>query len=162
MKKWLLTTFSVLFLVGCTDDQTVTPKTTVDNQDQVIGSTASKENTGTEDADTEKIDTSVEDAQEVTEKIDTGAVASQETVEKINTRAQTLNLENYDEYQTLSEKIDLTIYQAEYVTDSPGKRILLFTDADGRKIYKSIFIKHDRYLKIIHLDGEGLLYNNQI
>ena len=54
------------------------------------------------------------------------------------------------------------MYQAELVTDNPGKRILLFTDANGRKIYKSIFIKNDRHLKIIQLDGEGLLYNNKV
>ena len=138
MKKWLLTICSVLFLIGCTDDKTVTPKTTEDTADQAV------------------------DNMEPTENLDTEIADAQESTKNANTIEQTLSLEDYEEYQTLSEKIDLTMYQAELETDNRGKRILLFADADGRNIYKSIYIKHDRHLKIVQLDGEGLLYNNQV
>ncbi|WP_342514834.1 hypothetical protein MKY34_08940 [Sporosarcina sp. FSL K6-1522] len=103
-----------------------------------------------------------EDTQDTTENLDMDIADTQESIENANAIEQTLDLEVYEEYQTLSEKIDLTLYQATLETDNPGKRILLFTDADGRKVYKSIFIKHDRHLKIIELDGDGLLYNHQI
>lgn len=103
-----------------------------------------------------------ENTQDTTENLDMDIADTQESIENANAIEQTLDLEVYEEYQTLSEKIDLTLYQATLETDNPGKRILLFTDADGRKVYKSIFIKHDRHLKIIELDGDGLLYNHQI
>ena len=142
MKKWLLTICSVLFLIGCTDDKTVTPKTTEDATDQVVDS--------------------AEDTQDTTGNLDMEIIDPQEPTENTNTVEQKLSLEDYEEYQTLSVKIDLTLYQATLGTDNPGKRILLFTDADGRKLYKSIYIKHDHHLKIIELDGDGLLYNNQV
>ena len=84
---------------------------------------------------------------------------SQETVENVE---QHLSLEGYEEYDRLVEKIDLAVYQAELTTDNPGKRILLFADTIGNKMYKSIYIKRDGHLKIIQLDDEGLLFNGQV
>lgn len=136
MKKLLMVITGVLLLVGCSDDKTVTPKEIENNQDSVIESTEPE------------VDTEIED--------------SRDTSENVGSTELSQNLEEYEEYQILSEKIDLAVYQAEIGTDNPGKRIILFSNADGKKIYKSVYIKHDRYLKIIKLDNEGLLYNGQV
>lgn len=130
MKKYILAVLCMLFLAGCTSDQSVSPETTESDSTHV---SEGKEGSGDQSSEDDKA-----------------------------TPEQHVGLESYEEYDMLSEKIDLTKHQVELTTDNPGKRILLFADADGKKIYKSIFSKHDNHLKIIQLDDEGLLFNGRV
>ncbi len=75
---------------------------------------------------------------------------------------QLAELEGYEEYEVLSEKIDLVTYEVVIETDNPGNRVLLFAEANGEKVYKSIFIKNNNHLKIINLHDEGLIYNDNL
>ena len=87
---------------------------------------------------------------------------SQDTTEDVNTQVQSLNLKSYKEYEILSDEIDLAVYRAELATNNAGKRILLFVDTDGTKVYKSIFSKYNSYLKIIRFEDDGLLYDGKV
>ncbi|SFH58379.1 hypothetical protein [Pisciglobus halotolerans] len=47
------------------------------------------------------------------------------------------------------------------VTDNPNKRVILFEDGH-EKAYKTIFIKNANRLKVIDLQGDGLVLNEKI
>lgn len=72
------------------------------------------------------------------------------------------DLAQYEEYEILNEKLDLSTYEAEIETDNSGNRVLIFSEDDGDKAYKSIFVKDEQHLKIVSLKDEGLLYNDVI
>jgi len=63
------------------------------------------------------------------------------------------------EYKTIIQYIDKKDYTFKTVTDNQSKRILILANPDGKKQYKSIFIKNTNRLKIVRLDGEEQIYN---
>ncbi|MEI3598419.1 hypothetical protein [Oceanobacillus sp. MO10714A] len=71
------------------------------------------------------------------------------------------DLEEFPEFDTKAEYIDLDAYQGVVETDNKGNRIILFEDEKGHSEYKSIFIKHNNRLKIVQFKGDGLLYNGR-
>lgn len=75
---------------------------------------------------------------------------------------QGTNLSSLEEFNLLSDHIDLSTHSATVEEDNEGKRVILFSDETGKKTFKSIFVKHDQHLKIISLNDDGLLYNGQI
>ena len=68
----------------------------------------------------------------------------------------------YDEYETIASTIDLDTNKGIVETDNEGNRVILFEDANGKKTYKSIFTKHDRFLKIIDLTTDQLLFKDRL
>ena len=71
-------------------------------------------------------------------------------------------LADFPEYNTLVAEIDVDRLDAEIETDNPNKRVILYADSDGHKQYKSIFIKKQDRLKIIHFDDDGEIFNEVI
>ncbi|WP_347789285.1 hypothetical protein [Solibacillus sp. CAU 1738] len=66
------------------------------------------------------------------------------------------------EYNKIVEQIDNQEYTFETVTDNEGKRVLNIIDKNGKKQYKSIFIKNTSRLKIIKIDGGGQIFNETL
>lgn len=66
-----------------------------------------------------------------------------------------------EEYKTLENEVDMGNLQTDVVEDNSNKRIMLLKDEDGNKKYKSIYVKHKDFIKIIDLDG-GLVYKGKI
>lgn len=66
------------------------------------------------------------------------------------------------EYNKIVEQIDSQDYTFETVTDNEGKRVLNIIDKNGSKQYKTIFIKNTNRLKIIRIDGGGLIFNGTL
>lgn len=64
------------------------------------------------------------------------------------------------EYDTIIDTVGDRPFEIEMVEDQQGKRVLLIVDSDGAAQYKTIFVKKTNRLKIIHIDGEGLLFND--
>lgn len=88
-------------------------------------------------------------------------VSPVELEEELPKENQALN--DFPEYPILNNIIDLQVYVANIETDNEGTRVIFFEDTDGNKIYKSVFVKNESYLKVIELeDGEGILYNEVI
>lgn len=69
---------------------------------------------------------------------------------------------SYEESAVLAQQIPLNELAERVQTDNPGKRIILFENSSGEKVYKSIFVKHDQFLKIIDLKSDRLLYKGNI
>ena len=84
-----------------------------------------------------------------------------ELIEELPEENQVLN--DLPEYPILNNIIDLQVYLANIETDNEETRVIFFEDKDGNKVYKSVFVKNESYLKVIELeDGEGILYNEVI
>lgn len=87
--------------------------------------------------------------------------------EQLTEYAQSPSPENADtsewaslpEYNTIMEQIDGKDYTFETVTDNEEKRILYMLDGNGRKQYKTVFVKHTNRLKIIQINGGGQIFN---
>lgn len=61
---------------------------------------------------------------------------------------------SYPELDVIAKQIDkVQDYKIQTVIDHKGKRILLFVDQNGKKQYKTIFVKNTHRLKIIELNG---------
>ncbi|SRR5690625_979407 len=84
--------------------------------------------------------------------------------EEINQKAESPNakLASFPEYDVLVEEIDMDNLAADVKTNNPNKRVMILTDDDGEKQYKSIYIKEKQRLKIISLDEEGQIFNKVI
>ncbi|MGM0896487.1 MAG: hypothetical protein ACQEV0_01230 [Bacillota bacterium] len=68
------------------------------------------------------------------------------------------DLESLPEFTLIDEKIGNDSLEYEIVADNPGKRVLLL-DKEGDE-YKSVFVKETKRLKLIDIDGEGLIFND--
>lgn len=66
-----------------------------------------------------------------------------------------------EEYSTLEDQVDMDGLQTDVVEDNSNKRITLLKNEDGKKEYKSIYVKNKNFIKIIDLDG-GLVYKGEI
>jgi len=80
--------------------------------------------------------------------------------EETETAGQTIN--ELPEYATIQEKVG-SEYTVETETDNEGKRVLFLKDQNGKKQYKTIYVKHDSYLKIIKINGDGgLVFEGEV
>ncbi|EMA6344082.1 hypothetical protein ACO11K_003923 [Bacillus cytotoxicus] len=66
------------------------------------------------------------------------------------------------EYNKIVEQIGNEDYNFQTVTDNEGKRVLHILDKDGQKQYKTIFIKNTNRLKIIKINGGGMIFNGPL
>ncbi len=66
------------------------------------------------------------------------------------------------EYSKIIEQIGDKDYNFETVTDNDGKRVLYIIDGNGEKQYKTVFIKSTSHLKIININGNGLVFNGDL
>lgn len=71
-------------------------------------------------------------------------------------------LENFVEYTTLNDTIDLNEYSSVVESDNKGSRVIMFKDGSGKKVYKSVYTKNNKRLKIIQLTNDQLLFNEVI
>lgn len=147
MKKGLIILFGLLLLIGCSNNNDADqPQQDNEDQDNVEQNENNTENTNLEnEATNEENENNIEDT---TEKEDA---------------ANNDDLKAFKEFDVLENELDLDAYEGIVESDNQGNRIILFQDADGKKEYKSIFIKNDNRLKIVHfVDEDDLLYNDII
>lgn len=85
-----------------------------------------------------------------------------EDTEKQSTNTNNDTIKNLTEYNKVAEHIDLDTHSGKVQTDNRGNRVIIYSDANGHKKYKSIFIKNDNRLKIVHFDNDGLIFNQPI
>lgn len=72
--------------------------------------------------------------------------------------AKLQDLESLPEFTVIDEEIGSDSLEAEFVSDNSGERVLLL-NKDGDE-FKSIFVKETKRLKLIDIDGEGLIFND--
>lgn len=137
MKKYLFVLLGLLVLAGCSVDKAK------DSADVDIDPTPEVEVEDTDSAN----GVEEEDAAEV-EDDQAGNMGDDLTM--------------LEEYAIIDDNIDLSKHTSKVEEDNPGTRVILFEDESGKKVYKSVYVKNDKHLKIIKLDDEGLLYNDFI
>ena len=71
-------------------------------------------------------------------------------------------LNQYDEYSTLSNVIDIFSYESKVQTDNRDSRVIIFSDSNGKKVYKSVYTKKKKRLKVIQLSNDELLFNETL
>lgn len=81
-----------------------------------------------------------------------------DTTESNNPESEEPN--DLPELPIVAEKTDEQNLINEVVTDTNDKRIILY-EIDGKKKYKSIYIKNSGYLKIIQIDDNDRLISNE-
>ncbi|MEC2077421.1 hypothetical protein [Metabacillus fastidiosus] len=87
----------------------------------------------------------------------------QEQKEEVNVGVETTEeWSSLPEYEKIMEVIDRNDYTFQTMTDNQGKRILFLTNNNGEKIYKTVFVKNEKRLKIIKVDGSGEIFNDII
>ena len=160
MKKLAIVLFaSMLFVLGAcssnNDDNSSTNAddnaNTEENQDQNANDNASDDvvNNNTDDETNNEEENNADDQ----------ATNNAENEEDTATDSE---LADYPEYDTLVDEIDVDSLQAEVETDNPNKRVILYSDDSGEKVFKSIFIKKKDRLKIIDFDDDGEIFNEVI
>lgn len=154
MKRLLFLSFSLLLLLGAaacssSDKSDEQPADTQEESQDIQDDGASDDTADEEDADEAE---EPEDAEE------------QEAAEDSSSNIPD-SLKDYEESDEFAANIDdLNELNPEVETDNPNKRVILYSENDHEKKYKSIFIKDQKRLKIIELDGkdEGLIFNEVI
>lgn len=71
-------------------------------------------------------------------------------------------LEGLEEFSDLEEHLPLSDLTANIEADNQGKRVILYEDSTGQKVYKSVYVKHDQHVKIIDLKNDGLVYEGKV
>lgn len=87
---------------------------------------------------------------------------TQKQAEKQSTSANNDAIKDLPEYNKVAEHIDLETHSGKIQTDNRGNRVIIYSDENGHKKYKSIFIKNDNRLKIVHFDNDELIFNERI
>lgn len=146
MKKlWLLPALAV-FLVACGSDEETKP---VENEDNSV----------------DLIEPEEELAEpEVNEPAGTETPPEDVPGEEPNAsyKPSNSNLLGHEEAEVLAEHIPMDELTARVEVDNQNKRIVLFENESGQKVYKSILIKDDLHLKIIDLNGDNVLYEGNL
>jgi len=86
--------------------------------------------------------------------------AKEVTKESKETKEDT-KLTKLDEYSTIQNHADVKDYDANIVEDNKNKRVIVFKDDHNKPQYKSIYVKHKGFVKVIDLHG-GLVYKGSI
>ena len=151
MKKWWLLPALAVFLAACGNDEEAKP---VEDEDISV----------------DVVEPEEEPAEpEVTEPAETETTPEEAPAEEIpaeepnaSYEPSNSNLLGHEEAEVLAQHIPLDELTAQVEVDNQGKRITLFENESGKKVYKSIFIKHDNHLKIIDLNGDKLLFEGNL
>lgn len=101
------------------------------------------------------------------EQDSTAIVSSEEAVEEsvskeeLNEAEVIDDLTEYPETTAIQETIDLTELTGHIISDNPGTRILIFTNEE-KQVYKSIFVKDEKQLKVIDLEQNEVLIDETV
>lgn len=72
-------------------------------------------------------------------------------------------LADFEEYPVLMRTIaEVDNLQVHIETDNPGTRVIIFENEAGNKLFKSVFVKRTKRLKVIPLAGGKPLYDATI
>ena len=89
---------------------------------------------------------------------------TEETVVDSDFTEATTNEENeaIEEWSTINEVTPIESLQYEVVTDNRNNRVMLFENATGQKVVKSIYVKNTGRLKVIDLQADETLFSEEI
>ncbi|WP_313469015.1 hypothetical protein [Carnobacterium sp.] len=114
-------------------------------QESSAESAVSESSVSSEEADTE------EDSEDMAPVSEEEAANAEEATD----------LSQYEELAYAKDKVDLSKYESRILTDNQGKRVMLFSDGN-QQVYKTVYVKHNNWLKVIDLKNDDLVVNESI
>lgn len=169
MKIRLMIFLSIFLLASCGNakDSNIEYPSTIDGEESPRNDLPSEQ---LEDENNETPNNSVEEPKEQDEQSNENSTEDdvnpendtqqEDSTEKSD--AKNDHLKELPEYTVISSHIDLSSYTGTIQTDNKGNRIIIFSNTNGQKEYKSIFVKRANRLKIITFQDDGLLFNDII
>lgn len=146
MRKTLLVFVATAFtLTGCGSNKAEAPANGTSEQ----SSQTSQESSAVESS------TAIEEA----DKEDSDMASINE--EELKNAEPATDISQYEELTYAQEKVDLSDYESRIVTDNPGTRVMLFLDGT-KQVYKTVYVKHKQWLKVIDLQANNLVINESI
>ncbi|ALV22240.1 hypothetical protein [Carnobacterium antarcticum] len=146
MKKALLVFVATAFvLTGCGTNKAEAPTNGTSEQ----SSQTSQESSAVESS------TTIEEADK--EDSDMASISEEE----LENAEPATDISQYEELTYVQEKVDLSDYESRIVTDNPGTRVMLFLDGT-KQVYKTVYVKHKQWLKVIDLQANNLVINESI
>lgn len=88
--------------------------------------------------------------------------AEDNTSDNSNYPNEPADVASFEEYNVIVEQVNTDGLTFHLSTDNQGNRIMFLVNEDGKKQYKTIFVKYDQHLKIIDVNNGGLVYNGTI
>ena len=159
---------AALFLVGCSTEKTdeVEAPAPASSESSSVMESSVKESSESEQSSIEdsSMDSSESASVESSESADDADDADDEAevTEQDLIGAETVSeASDYPELKYAQEKVDFSGLKGYIVADNPNKRVIIFKD-DQEQVYKTIFIKRNNYLKVVNLEGDGLVLNESI
>lgn len=126
----------------------------------VLVACSNTDDTNDAEDQTEETETENDIKAEATEDDDIDVQADDENESDKEENTGNSDLEEYD---TVSNEIDMDTYDMNIEEDNSNKRIILYENEQGNKEYKSIYLKEQSRLKIIEFDkDEGQIFNEVI
>lgn len=157
MGKKLLAFFATAFvLTGCSSNKAEAPENgsaeqaSQSSQEVVQESTASESSAVESSAPSEAADTE-------TDSEDMAPVSEEEAANA----EEATDLSQYEELAYAKDKVDLSKYESRILNDNQGKRVMLFSDGN-QQVYKTVYVKHNNWLKVIDLKNDDLVVNESI
>ena len=104
--------------------------------------------------------------EQINQNIEEITKEQEQLIEKENieetTDTESVNTEEYEEISKIAEEINVQDYNMYVESDNEGTRIIIFKKNE-RDMYKSIFVKENKHLKLIDLEsGQKPLINERI
>lgn len=81
--------------------------------------------------------------------------------EEVANAEEATDLSQYEELTYAKDQIDLSDYESRILNDNQGKRVMLFSDGN-QQVYKTVYVKHNNWLKVIDLKNDDLVVNESI
>lgn len=157
MKKLFFISMATLVLGACANDDTTTGTDSASSSVEVSESMSSESSMVSESSSSVVESESQTGVDEDTTDEEDLADVSDSDLE--NAKA----VSEYDAYEELSAQnvFDPADYEGHLVTDNQGTRVFLFRD-ENKQMYKTIFVKNNNRLKVIDLQKDQMVFNEQI
>ena len=155
MKKIFFISMATLVLGACTNDNTTTDVDTTSSSVEVTESMTSESSMVSESSSMEAKES---------EDVDDADVSDEDLADVPNSDLESAeSVSEYAAYEELAAQdvFNPADYDGHLVTDNPGTRIFLFRNGD-MQMYKTIFVKNNNRLKVIDLQADQMVYNEQI
>ena len=156
---------AALFLVGCSTEKTdeVEAPAPASSESSSVMESSVKESSESEQSSVEdsSMASSESAAVESSESADDADDEAEVTEQDLIGAETVSEASEYPELKYAQKKVDFSGLKGYIVADNPNKRVIIFKD-DQEQVYKTIFIKRNNYLKVINLEGDGLVLNESI
>lgn len=155
-KRQLIALACTMMLAGCNSQTNASSDEASESQTSQENAIVQESTTSEELATSEESTAPEEPA--TSEESTTSEEPALATNEELADAEQVTQVMDYEEMGTVEKSINLNGTEAYLLTDNPGSRVVIFT-AENQQVYKTIFVKNTKRLKVIDLKENQLVVN---